>query len=70
MRLSSTMLMMCFAAAVVVAPTLAQAQAITRGRAIVDRPKRMVPTQQCRVINVPVTQPNGSVVMQPRRICG
>jgi hypothetical protein len=70
MRLSKAMLMIGFVAAVIVVPALAHAQAITRGRAIVDRPKRAAPTQQCRIINVPVTQPNGSVVMQPRQICG
>lgn len=70
MRLSKAILMTSFAAAVVVVPALAHAQAITRGRAIVDRPKQAAPAQQCRVINVPVTQPNGSVVMQPRQICG
>ena len=70
MRLSRTIPMLGLAAVVIALPAIAQAQAITRGRAIVDRPKKAAPTQQCRVINVPVTQPNGSVVMQPRQVCG
>lgn len=70
MRLWKTILMFGFAGAIIALPAIAHAQTITRGRAIVDRPKKAAPTQQCRVINVPVTQPNGSVVMQPRQICG
>lgn len=70
MRLSKSILMMGFAAGIVVVPALAHAQAITRGRAIVDHPKRAASAQQCRIVNVPVRQPNGTVMMQPRQICG
>ncbi|MCW5683231.1 MAG: hypothetical protein KIT85_02460 [Pseudolabrys sp.] len=69
MRLLTTTIILAAVGAVAL-PTLASAQAITRGRAIVDRPKKAAPAQQCRVINVPVTQANGSVVMQPRQVCG